>query len=76
MGVYGGSIGPRLPKVDGEVCHNCGGAFVMQPGIQTDEDGVKYLSWKCAQCNRTDRSPLPYSMQSGENVQTSKDFME
>lgn len=80
MGVYGGNIGPRMPKVFGEVCGNCDGAFVMSPGLITKvaEDGkeTKYVKWVCAQCGRTEEWPAPYNMQSGQREETSRDLME
>lgn len=81
MGVYGGNIGPRMPKVQGEVCGNCDGAFVMSPGLikRANEDGkiVAYVKWVCAQCGREEEWPAPYNMQpSGQPTQTSRDLME
>jgi len=75
MGVYGGNIGPRRPSVNGEVCGNCDGAFVMQPGTITKE-GTVYVVWECAQCGRKEEWPAPYNMQSGSKVETSRDLME
>lgn len=50
MSVYGGSIGPRMPKMDGENCGNCGSVYVMQPG-HVKRDGIIYGQWKCPGCN-------------------------
>jgi hypothetical protein len=75
MGVYGGNIGPRRPSVNGEVCGNCDGAFVMSPGL-IDRDGTKYIKWECAQCGREEEWPAPYNMQSGGKTETSADLME
>lgn len=75
MGVYGGNIGPRMPKVFGEVCGNCDGAFVMSPGL-IEKEGKKYVKWVCAQCGREEEWPAPYNYQSGGTTETSRDLME
>ena len=75
MGVYGGNIGPRRPSTMGEVCGNCDGAFVMQPGL-IEKEGKTYVLWECAQCGRKEEWPAPYNMQSANRTETSRDFME
>lgn len=58
MGVYGGNIGPRLPRTMGENCGQCEeGIYVMSPGY-TSVEGILYSHWSCSRCGHEMSAPI------------------